>query len=98
MNRFPTTCFDIPACRGPEVLALMVEIDPLPHPESEKRYQERAARFCQNLIWRRITGDVNPRYIHAAVERLFTAAEIVDEVSPATLQDLIFRICQLYFR
>jgi hypothetical protein len=92
-----STCFDLPATQGPQVLALLVEIDPLNHPDSEKRYQERAERFCQNLMWRRITGDVNPEYINAAVDRLFTAAEVIDEIKPETLQNLKFQICQLYF-
>ena len=98
LNVETSTCFDLPATRGPEVLALLVELDPLSHPDSEQRYQERAERLCQNLIWRRITGDVTPEYIGAAVDRLFTAAEIIDEIKPEILQNLKFKICQLYFR
>jgi hypothetical protein len=93
-----TACFDIPATRGPAVLALLVELDPLAHPDSEKRYQERAERFCQNLMWRRLTGEVTPGFINAAVERMFTAAEIIDEVQAEVLQTLKFKLCQLYFK
>jgi len=51
--------------------------------EAEKRYRERAERFCQNLMWRRITGNVNPQYVYAAIEGIFTAAEVIDEMPPA---------------
>src|ERR1700745_3338383 len=93
------TCFDVPSLQGPGVLALLVEIDPLAGLESEEqRYPERTERFCQNLTWRRLTGEVTPEYVNAAVERMFTAPEIVDEVKPQVLQNLKYRICQLYFK
>src|SRR5262249_478137 len=91
-----STCFDLPPTRGPALLALLIEIDPLAHPESEKRYPERAERFCQNLMWRRLTGSIIPETINAAVDRIFTAAEVVDEMRPEVLQNLKFQICSLY--
>ena len=60
-NEQRQTWFDLPATRGPELLSLLKAIDPVCHPDSEKRYRERPERFCQNLRWRRITGDVAPR-------------------------------------
>src|SRR3977135_1758719 len=93
------TCFDVPSIQGPGVLALLVEINPLAGLESEEqRYQERTERFCQNLTWRRLTGDVTPEYVNFAVERMFTPAELVDEVKPQALQNLKYLICRLYFK
>jgi hypothetical protein len=92
-----STCFDLPATRGPEVLDLQIALDPLAHPESEKRYRERAERFCENLMWHRLTGEVNEMYVYAAVERLFTATEVIDEIAPEVLHNLKFKTCQLYF-
>ena len=92
------TCFDLPATRDPEVLALFEEIDPLSHPDSERRYRERVGRFCENLMWRRITGDVNPAFVRALIDRTFTAAEVIDEIPPETLEELKFQICALYFK
>ena len=93
------TCFDVPSIQGPKVLALLVEIDPLTGLESEEqRYQERTERFCQNLAYRRMTGEVTPEYVNVSVEHMFTPAELVDEVKPQALQNLKYRICQLYFK
>jgi hypothetical protein len=93
------TCFDVPAMRGPQVLALLVEIDPLAGLEIEDQcYQERTERFCSNLTWRRVTGDVTPEFVNLSVERMFTPAELIDEVAPDDLQNLKYRICQLYFK
>ena len=102
MNKEPEpeeTCFDVPATRGPKVLALLVEIDPLACAEpEEQRYQERTERFCQNLTWRRLTGEVTPEFINLSVEHMFTPAELIDEVKPDDLQNLKYRVCQLYFK
>src|SRR6267142_499086 len=93
------TCFDIPSTQGPRVLALLIEIDPLAGlEEEEQNYQERTEKFCQNLTWRRMTGEVTPEYVNVSVERMFTPAELVDEVRPQALQNLKYRICQLYFK
>ena len=93
------TCFDVPAMQGPSVLALLVEIDPLVNLEAEEqRYQERVERFCQNMLWRRVTGEITPEYVNFSVERMFTPAELIDEVGPEVLQNLKYKICQLYFK
>jgi hypothetical protein len=98
-NEPEETCFDIPATRGPGVLALLIEIDPLAGLDAEDTsYRDRTEKFCQNLTWRRMTGDVTPEFVNASVERMFTVAELVDEVRPEDLQNLKFRICQLYFK
>ena len=90
------TCFDLPSSQGPAILSLLIELDPLATAdEDERNYPERVERFCQNLIWRRLTGEVTPEYVTAAVDRMFTTAEVVDEVPSAKLQSLKFRICKL---
>jgi hypothetical protein len=91
------TCFDIPCTRGPEVLDLLIALDPLAHPDSEKRYRQRAERFCENLMARRLMGEVNEQYVNAAIDRLFTAAEVIDEIRPEVLAELKFQMCALYF-
>jgi hypothetical protein len=93
------TCFDIPSTQGPGVLALLIEIDPLTGLEAEDTsYRDRVEKFCQNLMWRRNDGERYPEYVNVSVERMFTAAELVDEVRPDDLQTLKYRICQLYFK
>jgi hypothetical protein len=93
------TSFDIPFTQGPKVLALLVEIDPVARLEPEdQRYRDRTERFCQNLLWRRVTGEVTPEFINMSVERMFTPAELIDEIMPEALQDLKYRMCQLYFK
>src|ERR1700740_836774 len=93
------TCFDIPSSQGPSVLALLVELNPLAGLElEEQRYRERTERFCQNLTWRRLAGGVYPEYVNLSGERLFPPAELIDEVKPKILQNLKYRICQLYFK
>jgi hypothetical protein len=49
------SCSEIPACRGPEVLAILVGIDPICGKETEeyphiypKDYPERVEKFCGN--------------------------------------------------
>ena len=92
------TAFDAPLTQGPKVLALLVEIDPVAGLEPEdQRYRDRTERFCQNLLWRRVTGEVTPEFINMSVERMFTPAELIDEIKPEALQDLKYRMCQLYF-
>src|SRR5215472_391017 len=84
---------EIPACRGPEVLSLLIELDPISGKESEqypdaypKEYRERVETFSRNYIWRKITGDITIEFLEAAEERMFTA----DEVSGITT-DLLIR-------
>lgn len=77
------SCSEIPACRGPEVLAILVEIDPISGKKSEeylhfyqKDYPERVEKFCGKYIWRKIIGEITIAFIEAAVERMFNADEV----------------------
>ena len=88
-------CSEIPACRGLEVLAILVEVDPIADGE-EKKYPERVEKFSRNYIWRKITGDITIEFIDAAVERMFNAQEVTDEVEPAKLRELQQRIVNLF--
>ena len=94
---------EIPACRGPEVLSLLNEVDPIPgkesvrHPDAyPKEYRKRVENFSRNFIWRRITGDITIEFLEAAVERMFTADEVSGVVGLAKLKDLKHRIVHLF--
>ena len=96
-------CSEIPACRGPEVLFLLFEVDPISGKESEqypdvypKEYRERVENFSRNYIWRKMTGDITIEFIEAAVERMFTADEVSSVVDLATLKELKHRIVHLF--
>jgi hypothetical protein len=89
-------CSEIPACRGPEVLSLLIEIDPVRDNSDEKRYSERVEKFSRNYIWRRIMGDMTIEFIEAAVERMFTADEVSSVVDLAKLKELKHRIVHLF--
>jgi hypothetical protein len=97
------SCSEISACRGPEVLSLLIEIDPISGKESEqypdaypKEYRERVKNFSRNYIWRRLTGDVTIEFLEAAVERMFTADEVSSVVDLAKLKELKHRIVHLF--
>jgi hypothetical protein len=97
------SCSEIPACRGPEVLAILVEIDPISGKESEeyphifpKDYPERVAKFCGKYIWRKIIGEITIAFIEAAVERMFNADEVTSVVNPAKLKRLKHEIVTLF--
>jgi hypothetical protein len=97
------SCSEIPACRGPEVLSLLNEVDPISGKESvqhphayPKEYRERVENFSRNFIWRRITGDITIEFLEAAVERMFTADEVSGVVDLAKLKELKHRIVQLF--
>ena len=52
------SCSEIPACRGPEVLAILMEVDPISGKEAEeypnaypKDDPERVEKFSRNYIW-----------------------------------------------
>ena len=97
------SCSEIPACRGPEVLSLVVKIDPISGKEANrypdaypKEYRERVERFSRNYIWRRITGDITIEFLEAAVERMFTADEVSSVVDLAKLKELKHRIVELF--
>ena len=66
------SCSEIPACRGAEVLAILVEVDPISD-EEKKRYSERVEKSSRNYIWRKLTGDITIKFLDAAVERMFNA-------------------------
>jgi hypothetical protein len=96
-------CSAIPACRGPEVLFLLVEVDPISGNEANqyaddypKEYRERVENFSRNYIWRRITGDITMEFLEAAVERMFTADEVSSVVDLAKLKELKHRIVHLF--
>jgi len=97
-------CSEIPACRGPEVLFLLFEVDPISGKESEqypdaypKEYRERVENFSRNYIWRKMTGDITIEFIEAAVERMFTADEVSSVVDLERLKRLKHQIVGLFF-
>jgi hypothetical protein len=99
------SCSEIPACRGPEVLAILVEIDPISGKESEeyphfypKDYPERVEKFCGRYIWRKIIGEITIEFIEAAVERMFSADEVTSVVDPARLKRLKHQIVSLFLK
>ncbi len=94
---------EIPACRGPEVLAIFLEIDPISAKESEeyphiypKDYPERVEKFCGKYIWRKIIGEITIAFVEAAVERMFNADEVTSVVNPAKLKRLKHEIVSLF--
>jgi hypothetical protein len=97
------SCSEIPACRGREVLAILVEIDPICAKESEeyphiypKDYPERVEKFCTKYIWRKIIGEITIEFLEAAVERMFGADEVTSVVDPAKLKRLKHEIISLF--
>jgi hypothetical protein len=66
------SCSEIPACRGPEVLALLIEVNPIQEPELQ-RYPARVEKFCSNFVIRKIMGDITVLFVEAAVGRMFNA-------------------------
>jgi hypothetical protein len=96
-------CSEIPACRGPEVLFSLIEVDPIAgkiseeYPDYPKDYPERVEKFCRNYIWRRITGDVTVEFLEAAVDRMFNADEVTCVVDLERLKRLKHQIVGLFF-
>jgi hypothetical protein len=97
------SCSEIPACRGREVLSLLIEVDPISGKESErypdaypKDYRQRVEKFSRNYIWRKITGDITIEFLEAAVERMFTADEVSSVVDLAKLKELKHRMVHLF--
>jgi hypothetical protein len=97
------SCSEIPACRGPEVLSILIEVDPITGKISEeypdaypKDYPERVEKFCRNYIWRRITGAITFEFLEAAVDRMFSADEVTCVVDLARLKRLKHRIVSLF--
>jgi hypothetical protein len=87
---------EIPACRGPEVLALLIEVNPILESEL-RRYPARVEKFCSNFVIRKIMGDITVPFVEAAVERMFNADEVTSVVDLAKLECLKRRIVGLFF-
>jgi hypothetical protein len=87
---------EIPACRGPEVLALLIEVNPIQEPELQ-RYPARVEKFCSNVVIRKIMGDITVLFVEAAVERMFNADEVTGIVDLAKLECLKRKIVSLFF-
>jgi hypothetical protein len=95
---------EIPACRGPEVLFSLIEVDPISGKESEqypdaypKEYRERVEKFSRNYIWRKMTGEITIGFLEAAVERMFNADEVSSVVDLERLKRLKHQIVGLFF-
>ena len=88
---------EILVCRGPEVLAILIEVDPIAD-EEEKAYSERVEKFSRNYIWRKLTNDITIDFIEAAVERMFNADEVTTVVDLAKLHRLKQQILSLFFK
>jgi len=65
---------EIPACRDPEVLALLLDVNPIKEPELQ-RYPARVEKFCSNFVIRKIMGDIAVPFVEAVVDRMFNADE-----------------------
>ena len=63
---------EIPACRGAEVLALLIEVNPIEEPELQ-RYRARVEKFCSNFVIRKLMGDITVPFVEAVVDRMFNA-------------------------
>jgi hypothetical protein len=87
---------EIPACRGPEVLALLIEVNPIQEPELQ-RYPARVEKFCSNFVIRKIMGEITVLFVEAAVERMFNADEVTSIVDLAKLECLNRKIVSLFF-
>lgn len=89
------SCFDVPAAHGPEILAILTEIDPIPG--EDKRYTERVEKFCQKFVLRHVTDGISLEFLNIAAERMFTIDEICDVIPPRILHRIQFEICSLFF-
>ncbi len=90
------SCTEIPACRGPAVLAILNEVDPVTGDDDSKHYPDRVEKFSRNFIWRRITGEITEEFIQAAVERMFNANEVSSIVDPVKLAELKRQIVKVF--
>jgi hypothetical protein len=87
---------EIPACRGPEVLALLIEINPIQEPELQ-RYRARVEKFCSNFVIRKLMGDITIPFVEAVVDRMFNADEVTSVVDLVKLELLKRKIVSLFF-
>jgi hypothetical protein len=90
------SCSQIPACRGPEVLALLIEANPIQEPELQ-RYPARVEKFCSNFVIRKLLGDITVPFVEAAVDRMFNADEVSSVVDLAKLERVKRKIVSLFF-
>ena len=90
------SCSEIPACRGPEVLALLIEVNPIQEPELQ-RYRTRVNKFCSNFVIRKIMGDITVPFVEAVVDRMFNADEVTSVVDLSKLELLKRKIVSLFF-
>src|ERR1700756_4371162 len=88
------SCSEIPACRGAEVLALLIEVNPIQKPELQ-RYRARVEKFCSNFG--KLLADITVPFVEAAVERMFNADEVTSVVDLAKLECLKRKIVSLFF-
>ena len=87
---------EIPACRGPAVLALLIEVNPIQEPELQ-RYPARVEKFCSNFVIRKLLGDITVPFVEAAVDRMFNADEVTSVVDLAKLECVKREIVSLFF-
>ena len=87
---------EIPACRGAEVLALLIDVNPIQEPELQ-RYPARVEKFCSNFVIKKLIGDITAPFLEAAVERMFNADEVTSVVDLAKLECLKRKIVSLFF-
>ena len=87
---------EIPACRGAEVLALLIEVNPIQEPELQ-RYPVRVEKFCSNFVIRKLLGDITVPFVEAVVDRMFNADEVTSIVDLAKLECLKRKIVSLFF-
>src|SRR4029077_8682282 len=87
---------EIPACQGPGVLALLIEVNPIQEPELQ-RYPARVEKFCSNFVIRKLLGEITVPFVEAAVERMFNADEVTSVVDLAKLECLKRKIVSLFF-
>ena len=87
---------EIPACRGPEVLALLIEINPIQELELQ-RYPARVEKFCSNFVIRKLMGDITVPFVEAVVDRMINADEVTSVVDLVKLECLKRKIVRLFF-
>ena len=87
---------EIPACRGPEVWALLIEVNPIKAPELQ-RYRAWVEKFCSNFVIRKLLGDITVPFVEAVVDRMFNADEVTSVVDLAKLELLKRKIVSLFF-
>ena len=87
---------EIPACCGPEILTLLIEVNPIQEPELQ-RYPARVEKFCSNFVIGKIMGDITVLFVEAVVDRMFNADEVTSVVDLVKLELLKPKIVSLFF-